>query len=151
MTTITIKGLEQLQGKLNDLAQLEPVKDALKAAAQHVEGKIKPYPPSSEANVPNQRFWYERGYGPKWMRADMSIGGKKTSEDLRGKWTIDSRNNGLTWIVGNNVTYGPFVQGDKQAAFHKRRNWKTTDDVAKSEEKTVVTFVEKEIEKLLNK
>jgi len=117
-TAVRIEGLDKLMGKLERLKDLQPVKTALKAAAEHVKGKIAQYPPATSANSPAQRRWYERGYGPRWRRADGSIGGRKTSETLGKKWTTRATSGGLGQIVGNNVSYGPFVQGDQQASFH---------------------------------
>jgi len=150
MTSVKINGLEEITAKLKKLEDMKAIVPALRAGALHVKGKIATYPPSSEANTPNQRRWYERGYGSKWMRADGSIGGRKTSEMLGRKWTIGERNAGLTQVVGNNASYGPFVQdAESQAAFHGRRGWKTVQDVAASEADTVIEFIKKEVDKVL--
>lgn len=145
---IEIEGLDKALRKIKSLEDMSAVSSALQAAAVHVKGKIAQYPPASEANLPKERgTWYERGYGTRWPG-----GGRRTSETLGRKWTIGSRNRGLTWIVGNNVSYGPYVQDeDKQAAFHKRRGWKTTQTVAKEEAETVNKFVKKEIDRILEK
>jgi len=151
MTSIKINGLDELTAKLKKLEDLQAIAPALRAGALHVKGKIATYPPSSEANTPNQRRWYERGYGSKWMRADGSIGGKKTSENLGRKWTIGERNAGLTQVVGNNVSYGPFVQdAESQAAFHKARGWKTVQDVVASETDKVIAMISQELDKILS-
>ena len=149
MTSITINGLDELTAKLKKLEDLKAIAPALRAGALHVKGKIATYPPSSEANSPGQKRWYERGYGSKWTRADGSVGGKKTSEFLGRKWTIGERNAGLTQIVGKNTSYGIYVQGEKQAAFHGRRGWKTTDQIADSETKPVIDLISRELDKLL--
>ena len=157
-SAIRIEGLEELSKKITTLESMVPVKAGMKAAALHVKGKIATYPPSSEANVPKTSgSWYERGYGTKWVGG---TGGKKTSEMLGrssgmssdfGSWKSKSTRNGLTWVIGNNVSYGPFVQGEKQAAFHKRRGWLTTDQVAKQETAHVTKFVKDHIDKVLEK
>jgi hypothetical protein len=145
--TIQIRGLDRIQGKLKDLEAMRPVKAALKAAGLHIKGKVNVYPPASEANRPRKGGWYERGYGPRWYG-----GGKKTSQTLGRKWTIGERDGGMTVIVGNNVSYGPFVQDrDVQAWFHKKRGWKTIQDVAEQEADFVAEFVGKEIDKVLDK
>jgi hypothetical protein len=146
--SIQIHGLKRIMKKVKTLQELRAVKTALKAAALHVKGKVNVYPPASEANRPRKGGWYERGYGPKWYGGK---GGKKTSQTLGRKWTTAERDGGLTQVIGNNVTYGPFVQDkDRQAWFHKKRGWKTIQDVAKEETKTVLEFVENELEKVLN-
>ena len=152
-SAIKIEGLDRLQGKLRNLEDLKGVKTAMRAAAVHVKGEIAKYPPASEANRPNEQGrWYERGYGPRWLG-----GGKKTSETLGRKWTVAERDQGLTQIVGNNVSYGPFVQDpDKQAAWHKkgykgREGFKTTDQVASEENDTVNDFIKKEVDRVLRR
>ena len=52
-------------------------------------------------------------------------------------------------VVGNNASYGPYVQGDEQVGFHKARGWKNTDKVAKEESATVNKILAAAIEKAL--
>ena len=156
---ITIKGLDKLQGKIDDITSLRAIQAGIKAGALHVKGKIAQYPPASDANVagPYPKRWYQRGYGPRWARKSGGVGGRKTSETLGRKWTISQSYSGISWTVGNNVSYGPFVQGAKeegkkgQTAFHKTRGWKDTDQVAKEEGDQVLKFIQDEIHKVLNK
>jgi len=146
--TVHIEGLDRVVRKLRSLEDLSAYKNALKAAAVHVKGKIAKYPPASEANRPNESGrWYERGYGMRWPG-----GGKKTSEMLGRKWKTQARDGGMVQVVGNNVSYGPFVQDrDSQAAFHKRRGWSTIQQVAQEESRTVVEMVAKEVDKKLRR
>ena len=151
-TAIKIHGLKELQHKIDKLEDLTPVKAGLRAAALHVKGKIAVYPPESEANMPRTiagtnrvLSWYERGYGTRYIGG----GGRKTSETLGRKWTIKALNGGLTQIVGNNVSYSVFVQGERQAAFHKRRGWKTTDEIAAQESAAVTKFLKSHVDKAL--
>jgi hypothetical protein len=145
-----IRGMSKLLRKLNSLRELRGAKRGLRAGAVHIKGKIAIYANSSEANTPNQRRWYERGYGPKWLRKDGSMGSRKTSETLGRKWTTESRNNGLTQVVGNNVSYAPYVQSEEnQAGFHKARGWKTDVQVIDEEGPRVLEFVKDEVDKEL--
>jgi len=72
---------------------------------------------STEANTEQpDRRWYERGYGPRWRVKSGAVHGRKTSQMLggagpSGRWG-DER------VVGNNVSYAPFVQdeGDRRAS-----------------------------------
>ena len=73
--TAEIKGLDKLLRKLKSVAELRGARRGMKAGALHIKGKIATYPPASIANSPAQKRWYERGYGPKWHRADGTIGG----------------------------------------------------------------------------
>lgn len=149
-----IKGMPQLLRKLDDLASLNGAKRGLAAGALHIKGIVSQYPPATEANSSTMDRWYQRGYGPRWRRRDGTIGGRKTSEALGRKWATESRNAGLTQVIGNNTSYGPWVQaaekaGGKgpQASFHRQRGWKTDEDVINQEGATVLAFVKREVEK----
>jgi len=162
-SSVTIKGLDKLQDKLTSVAALRGAKNALKAGALHIKGKVAVYPELTDANRPRSfksffglkthraiNTWYQRGYGPKWARKDGSVGGRKTSETLGRRWTIASEASGLRQVIGNNASYGIDVQGEKQAHFHAARGWKTTEQVAEQEEATVVAFVQAEVDKAIN-
>ncbi|KKW13404.1 MAG: hypothetical protein UY48_C0001G0025 [Candidatus Gottesmanbacteria bacterium GW2011_GWB1_49_7] len=144
------RGIGKLLRKLDSLEGMAIAVRALRAGALHVKGKIARYPPSSIANSPGQRRWYERGYGPRWRRRDNSIGGSKTSETLGRRWTIGERSSGFQQVIGNNVSYGPYVQSEeKQARFHRARGWLTDEKVIDQEEKTILKFIKDEIDKAL--
>jgi len=162
---VTIKGLPELDRKLDNLQDLKKLVPALKAASSHLKGSVAQYPPQSDANAARGfnsfysmktrkpvNTWYQRGYGPKWVRKDGTVKGRKTSETLGRKWTRRINRSDYSFIVGNNVSYGEYVQDKgKQARFHKRRGWKTIQDVVKEETDTVVRFVKAEVDKILAK
>ena len=146
--SVEIEGLEPLLRKLDNLEDLKKIKPALKAGAVHVMGAIKPYPPATIANSPSNPTgrWYERGYGTRTATGR----GYKTSETLGRKWTVASRDRGFTQVVGNNVSYGPFVQSaEEQAKIHGKRGWKTDQQVIDEESDTVLDFVKDEIDRIL--
>jgi hypothetical protein len=149
----TIKGMDKLVRKLDTVAKLKGAKRGLKAGAVHVMGKIKQYPPQTLANSPNNPTgrWYERSYGPRWLRKrDGTVGGRKTSERLDTKWTTASRAGGLQQVIGNNASYAPYVHSaEKQAGFHGDRGWLTDEQVLKSEGEEVLAFIQAEVEKEL--
>ena len=117
------------------------VKRASLDLANELERTMSDYPPPSEANKPRgwgsaigiasrkaQNRWYERGYGPRWVRKDGSWGGRKTSAQLEHSWNVASKGWGA--IVGSDAPYSPAVQHYKeQAWFHKARGW-VTDKMA---------------------
>jgi hypothetical protein len=145
---VTIKGMEPLLRKLDNLEGLKRVRPALMAGALHIKGKIAKYPPHSIANSPSNPSgrWYERGYGTRTKTGR----GYPTSETLGRKWTVANRDRGLTKVIGNNVSYGPFVQSaEKQAKFHKRRGWKTDEQVIDEEQDTVLDFVKDRVDRIL--
>lgn len=146
---IKIEGLGRLRGKLRKLDDLEGIKYAMVAGAKHVKAKVAEYPPESEANRPSETGrWYERGYGTRWPG-----GGKKTSEMLGRKWSPPQvRDGGLTVVIGNNVSYGVYVQDDDhQARFHKKNKWKTIQDVAAEEADRVNEYIKDAVDKILRK
>jgi len=174
--SIQITGLGDILERLERLERMDGVQAALMAAGKHVKGVVDDYPPETEANKPTNPSgrWYERGYGPRWWvkGGEVSAGyggksaqaqrreilgkarkglihGRKTSKDLDKQWTIKP-----LWatavVVGNNVSYAPFVQDEeRQARFHKRRGWPTVQQVAKQETEWVRRFVENYLRKLI--
>ena len=152
--TVEVQGLDELMKKLDTVAKLEGAKRGIKAAALFIKGKVAEYPPASSANAAGgyPKRWYQRGAGPRYARRDGSVGGRNTSETLGRKWTIKMQSGGLGAIVGNNVSYGPYVQDEqRQARFHKRRGWKTTKRIIDHHSKQVVEMVAKEIDRDLEK
>lgn len=146
--TVETIGMDQVIKRIDTVADVKRVSTGLRAAALHVKGKIAKYPPKTIANSPSEMRWYERNYGPRWRRKDGSIGGRKTSESLGKKWTDTTENSGLTVIVGNNVSYAPYVQDEeKQASFHKARGWKTAQGVVRDEMDTIMRFVTSYLDK----
>lgn len=156
MATIQVKGLDEL---LRKFGYIPPgVKAAIKAGTEHVMGKAKIYPPSTNANQPKSyqkgawNTWYERNWGSKWALKDGGWHGHKSSEGLKHRWTMKMENNGLKGVIGNNVTYGKYVQGpDDQADAMKSIGWKTTDEIVDEEKDTVTRFIQSKIDEALRK
>lgn len=151
--TIEIDGLERLQGKLKTLESGRYLRAVMQAAALDIKGYMGWYPPSSEANDPAGRRWYERGFGPRWRRRDGTISGYHTSEMLDKKWAaarprVDTR--GLTARVGVNVSYAPYVQSAKsQARFHAARGWRTDADAVRERGPHVIRLVQAAVRQIL--
>jgi len=90
---------------------------------RELHSTVAKYPPATEANQPNHR-WYERGYGPRWSRKDGTVGGRKTSEMLNRSWGIKRLRWGMQ--LGSRASYSPVVHHhEEQASFHKARGWVT--------------------------
>jgi hypothetical protein len=150
MTTIQIKGLDKLQIKFDGI---EPaIRAGIKASTVHIKGKAAEYPQATIANDPGQKRWYERGWGSKWHVRGGGWHGRKSSETLGKKWTVEFTNNGMTARIGNNVSYGKWVQSPEyQARALKRIGWKTTEQIAEDERETVEKFIKSQIDKALSK
>jgi len=149
---IEIKGLEELGKKLNIWPAF---KAALKAGAVMLKGRVSKYPPGGEWNQPGRYSlkthrkmgWYVRG------RGGYSPSGKLVtrSETLGRRWTQKTEDDGLTVRIGNNVSYGPFVQDrEKQARFHALHGWRTVQDVAEQDGEEVKELITKEVQKLFD-
>jgi len=174
--SIQITGLGDILERLERLERMDGVEAVLMAAGKHVKGVVDNYPPETEANKPTNPSgrWYERSWGERWWvkGGEVSAGyggkstqaqrrevlgkvrqglihGRKTSKMMGRQWTI--RTLGATSVVvGNNVSYAPFVQDEeRQARFHKRRGWPTVQQVAKQETEWVRRFVENYLRKLI--
>ncbi|GAG42428.1 unnamed protein product, partial [marine sediment metagenome] len=109
------------------------------------------YPPESAANRPpgiNGYSWYQRGFGTRTTTGR----GYNTSEGLGRAWTWEVTNGGRRGEVGNDTSYGPYVQDKtKQTRFHKARNWKTIQDVLKKATPKIVGFFKRGYDKELGR
>ena len=145
---LEIRGLDKLEKKLGKLAAAKWKRAALKGAGMHIKRKVSPYPKYS----PNKsRLWYERRMGTKWRRKDGSIGVRKSSERLSSKRYVKQTPN--VAIIGNPVTYAPYVHGDErgreQARVHKKRGHNILIKVAEKELPVIAKKLSKQIDKIL--
>lgn len=148
MTKVEVRGLDKAMRKLEKVGGRGALKRPMIKATAHLLDVIAKYPPATSANTPpgNNGFsWYERGFGTR------SVTGMAwpTSETLGRRWTTEVSGDGRKGIVGNNASYGPYVQSaEQQAAFHARNGWKTDATVAQEEAASVVRFFDDEIGEL---
>ena len=150
--TIRIDGAAELIAKFTRLAQFREASKALQAAALHVKGKIAQYPAERHGPQPfksdkSRRFFF-------WALREGKIevpyrrGASPGSQSLGRKWTIASSNGGLMVTIGNNVSYGPLVQGEKQTGYHATTGWRTVEQVMDAERETVVEYVSTELQRI---
>jgi hypothetical protein len=73
------------------------------------------------------------------------------SENLGKKWVTEVRlfNRGVMGVVGNNVTYAPFVQGDKQSKLFAMRKWMNLDSGLENASPTINEAFSKEMDKYI--
>ena len=152
---IDSKDLDKLLAALDKFPQ--QVDRAMRAVARGgieiLRDQVAVYPSQSAANVPpgnNGYSWYERGFGTRTVTGRAYA----TSQALGRSWasavaTVKKTVGGWLATLGVDVDYAPFVQGDKQASFHRRRNWQTVDQVIKKMMPQVVRFVGRAIDKVL--
>ena len=152
--SIRLRGGTEAAKKLRSLEDLKQMKPVVKLAALHLQSKVAKYPPSSEANAPGSypKKWYERGYGSKWALKGGGVHGRRTSQILGKRWSIKTRDGGLTAIIGNNAKYVRLVQDlAKQAWFHARRGWPTIQKVADEERRFVVQLFQAKLREIVGK
>jgi len=153
---VRVEGIEKLLAKIENLAQLRPIVGALKLGGLHLKGKVSIYPEVSAANSPGRTKqvrgrtvrlgYYKRGTG--WV----STSGKvyPTSQTFSKKWTIKSENAGLRMVVGNNVTYGPYLMDkEKQCRWAPKVGWRTIQDIAEEEAPTIVGMIKTEVDRVI--
>ncbi len=126
--SIHIEGLQALQSKLGAIHGATYWRAILTAGADMLHDYIAVYPDKTPSNLPAGpgSRWYERSWGPAWMRMDGSIGkvSTATSQIMRSRWSIKVFP--MHAIVGNNADYAPYVQGKAtQAPVHQRHGWRT--------------------------
>ena len=147
---VEVQGMDAWIRRLQKAGDLSQLRGTMQAAADMLLDEIAEYPPTSEANVPYQRRWYERGFGPRWLLKDGTVRGTRTSQTLGRRWTTNVSPDGLMGVVGNNVPYGPYVQSKaKQARFHKRRGWMTDEQAVKKARPGIVQLFKDAIERAL--
>ncbi|HZQ08612.1 MAG TPA: hypothetical protein VFD70_18665 [Anaerolineae bacterium] len=158
-------GYDETLGLLKSLDDFSFANRVLMAGGQAIQRRMATYPRSR--SVPGRvslkthkpMGYYKRGTG--WFYPIMRKGKVRgyrnthaTSETLGRRWAISSRGP-LTVVVGNNASYGPWVQsatklGDgrgPQARVHTATGWKTDQQVLNEEGKNIVANMEREFQK----
>ena len=137
--TVKIDGLDAIFKKLDSLGKPEVFKRPMRLSAERVQDRIAKYPLESAANRPpgpNGYSWYVRGYGTRTRTGR----GYPTSKDLGPSWTVKYSNGHRRAEIGNNASYGKYVQDkDEQAGWHKGR-WHTIQDVVKKQTPAIIGF-----------
>jgi hypothetical protein len=133
MAEIEIKGLAELTRKLQSLEKVNNVLEPpMHRAVDRIQKRMAMYPPVR----PGSR--YSRGEG--WRNKDGRVT-RFTSENLGKKWTTKVTRSlaGIIGKVGNDVSYGPFVQSKQfQARVHQGR-WTNTDEAVLAEYLPTIT------------
>jgi hypothetical protein len=135
--SIEIKGVDALVKKLGKVAAVKTLEPAMQRSVMRLQRDMAEYPPQRAGSR------YIRGFGME--------GGRRTSERLGQSWTtkVTRSSRGLVGKVGNNTTYGPFVQSSRfQAWMHKGR-WQTDQDVIDKNRRPILRDFEREIEKAM--
>lgn len=128
MTTIEIKGARELVARLGVFTnEIEPkITAAISAIALEIKGKIATYPEKPE----NSNY--------------------RRTGTLGRKWNVENKRMGA--IIGNNTSYGPWVQDrETQSLLHLYDGWQTVQDMAEEYEPKVLEKLKSIIEKMVSK
>jgi len=145
--TVTIEGMDKLQRKLRRMASGQAARRAVAEAATYVKGQAAIYPPVRRQLQPfktdKQRryfFWALRSGAINVPYKRRGAGG-----GLAGGWTVIFTGDGLNAVVGNAVSYGPYVMGSHSQALYHAGNWKTEQIIASEVERPVLDIVTRHI------
>lgn len=141
--TITMEGLEKILSRLD---MLPTFRSGVTSGALYVKERIAIYPPRRHGKQPpktaKQRAFLIWAIRTGRIEVPYRRGQSSGSQTLGRRWTVRFDDQGKQGIIGNNVSYGPYVQGDQQSLFHKTTGWKTTRQVARDEGPAVRKYVQ---------
>jgi hypothetical protein len=121
--SITVQGIEETFQVLGRVAAFNKLEEPMRQSLYLGQGFMAQYPPAPA------RSKYIRGRGK--------------SEHLGQRWTtnIDRSSDGLIGRLGNNASYGPWVQSERfQTRWHRRTGWRTDQQFIRENEAKVVGF-----------
>lgn len=115
---------------LGRLASNEWLRAPMIRSLARLQNDMATYPPTR----PGQR--YIRGRGSTNAQGRVT---RLTSQNLGKRWTsrVRATGNGLEGELGNNTSYGPFVQDSERQAWMHRGRWQTDEDAAEQNEAAI--------------
>lgn len=142
MATLEIEGMADLQRILGDVAAAQTLRRPMLRSVMRLQAHIGDYSRSLGAPVAT----YMRGRGP--VNAQGAVR-RLTSQNLGKRWTTDVTTNGndVTGVLGNVVSYGPYVHdAELQAGFHRARGALTDVQVLADEEGWIMGEFERTVQ-----
>jgi len=118
--TINLSGVKQLKERNEVFMGTKLLEAGLKRGALYLKTQSAIYPPK-----PPQSTYNRKG----------AAGG------LASGWQIDGEIKDLTVILRNNIPYAQWVQGEKQAWFHKRTGWRNVPTILEDNKERVAELV----------
>lgn len=157
--SIEKKGFTQLEAKLSRMAKPEQLTAAMRDALDVVKQEASRFPPQpSRTRSKHFNTWIRekgaytiatfKGANGFRKRPNTRAGRLiRPSEKLLRNWKTARPDiyAGAGYIIGkivNRVSYGQFVQGEKQAGFHAQTGWKTTTQIIRAQQKRIVKVFE---------
>ena len=117
---VNLSGSKNILNRINDLKSDKLLEAGLKRGALYLKTQSAIYPPK-----PPQSTYNRKG----------AAGG------LASGWQIDGEVKDLTVILHNNIPYAQWVQGEKQAWFHKRTGWRNVPTILEDNKERVAELV----------
>ena len=117
---ISLSGAKNILERIDILKGDKLLEAGLKRGALYLKTQSAIYPPK-----PPQSTYNRKG----------AAGG------LASGWQIDGEVKDLTVILRNNIPYAQWVQGEKQAWFHKRTGWRNVPTILKDNKERVAELV----------
>jgi hypothetical protein len=157
---IKIEGMDALLKQLTEWEQLKPIRAVLKSAGMYLVGKLKVYPPEkrqTRASVygetfksDKQRRYFFYALGKGLITVPYSRGADSRSERFKAAWALNTRNSGMSIVIGNDTTYGPYLMdNEQQSKFMAAKGWPTIAQVEQTEGPVVSQYVIYETSRLL--
>jgi hypothetical protein len=147
---IEILGDEEVFRKLDGLDDPVVFIRPMTEATAHVQNKIANYPPSPGGRPQPFKTEKQRRYFFWALRNGKITVPYKRGGTLGRKWTTEVSADGRTGRVGNNTPYARVVQDEgyeKYSHYHKETGWPTIQGVARSEERAVKGYFERQYER----
>lgn len=145
------EGIEKLLARVKLIQDVIPA--AVKAGGLHIKAQIAKAPPVRRGSMPmtpKQRTWFLAALREGLIQVPYRRGANPLSERLEQSWTVAEADGGLSAIVGNDTSYGPFVQDrERQHSYHRETRWVTVQDVRESQEAVVRDMVASMIRKAI--
>jgi hypothetical protein len=146
--------------KVETLQQLKGLKGVLLAAGETLKGKLSVYPPQKSLTrtevygqpfkTEKQRRYFFYALGKGLITVPYSRGADPKSERFKASWAIETLNDGLTVVVGNDTTYGPYLMGNKeQSKFAAAIGWPTVDAVMDANAEEISRFAVYQLERIV--
>jgi len=152
MTTIRVEGVEKLLKKIDTLAKMRNVLNAISAAATDLQVRLQEYPPQSSRPNPLIRTnaKVRRGFF-YYLKAGKIQVPYRRKMALHKRWGIALKNGGWRAIVGNSTSYARLVQDSaKQTNYHRQTGWITTDEIVKRYGNQTINSIRQAIIKEVN-
>lgn len=151
-TEIIVKGLDELIAKLGRLAAFQNLRQPMADSLNKLWDKVAKYPtPPEPGSFRGFVSAKQRRYFFYALRAGLIQVPYRRTGTLGRRWTmqITQGAESITGILGNNTTYGPWVQDKTQQATIHQGRWPTAQDVLEKQRAWIVNRFNQAIEKLL--